>query len=100
VIREIVVHMAGEGPEWGCGRTHGELKALGYELSWQTVRRVMKGHAFESATWVPDTPPPPEAGCPASLQRLPRVLAGYPPPQLATRRRSPSPSRSPISQRH
>ena len=41
MIRKLVLRMAGDNPSWGYGRIHGELKALGYEVSWQTVRRVM-----------------------------------------------------------
>ena len=40
-IRKLVLRMVGENPSWGYGRIHGELKALGYQVSWQTVRRVM-----------------------------------------------------------
>ncbi len=41
MIRDLVMKMAGENPDWGYGRIHGELKVLGYQVSWQTVRRVM-----------------------------------------------------------
>ena len=41
MIRELVLRMVGENDGWGYGRIHGELKALGYKVSWQTVRRVM-----------------------------------------------------------
>ncbi len=40
-IRKLVLRMAGQNPSWGYGRIHGELKTLGYQVSWQTVRRVM-----------------------------------------------------------
>ena len=40
-IRKLVLRMAADNPSWGYGRIHGELKALGYDVSWQTVRRVM-----------------------------------------------------------
>lgn len=33
--------MAAENPSWGYGHIHGELKKLQYDVSWQTVRRVM-----------------------------------------------------------
>jgi len=31
---------------WGYGHIHGELKGLGYKVSWQTVRRVMLDHGL------------------------------------------------------
>jgi hypothetical protein len=40
-IRKLVLQMAAENPGWGYGRIYGELKKLGYKVSWQTVRRVM-----------------------------------------------------------
>jgi transposase InsO family protein len=33
--------MTTESPDWGYGRIHGELLALGFDVSWQTVRRIM-----------------------------------------------------------
>ena len=40
-IRKLVLRMAADNPQWGYGHIHGELIGLGYEVSWQTVRRVM-----------------------------------------------------------
>ena len=40
-IRKLVLEMAEANPSWGYGHIHGELKGLGYKVSWQTVRRVM-----------------------------------------------------------
>jgi hypothetical protein len=40
-VRDHVIRMTTENPDWGYGRIHGELKALGFDVSWQTVRRVM-----------------------------------------------------------
>ena len=41
MIRKLVLEMAESNPSWGYGHIHGELKGLGYKVSWQTVRRVM-----------------------------------------------------------
>jgi putative transposase len=38
--------MAAANPSWGYGHIHGELKGLGYDVSWQTVRRVMLDHGL------------------------------------------------------
>jgi len=46
MIRELVLRMADENPSWGYGRIYGELKGLGYDVHWQTVRRVMKDHGL------------------------------------------------------
>jgi transposase InsO family protein len=45
-VRSLVLRMAGENPDWGYGRIHGELKGLGYQVSWQTVRRIMLEHGL------------------------------------------------------
>lgn len=41
MIRELVIRMAKDNPGWGYGRMHGELRKLGFDVHWQTVRRVM-----------------------------------------------------------
>ena len=46
MVRDLVLRMAGDNPDWGYGRIHGQLKALGYEISWQTVRRIMLEHGL------------------------------------------------------
>jgi len=46
MIRDLVLRMADENPDWGYGRIHGELKGLGYDIHWQTVRRVMREHGL------------------------------------------------------
>jgi len=46
LIRDLVLKMADENPDWGYGRIHGELKELGHKVSWQTVRRVMQEHGL------------------------------------------------------
>ena len=45
-IRKLVLEMAAANPSWGYGHIHGELKGLGYDVSWQTVRRVMLDHGL------------------------------------------------------
>jgi len=40
MIRKLVLRMAAENPPWGYGRINGELKKLGDDVHWQTVRRV------------------------------------------------------------
>jgi len=46
MIRDHVLRMAEENPDWGYGRMYGELKKLGYKVHWQTVRRVMLDHGL------------------------------------------------------
>jgi len=46
MIRDLVLRMAEENPSWGYGRIHGELRGLGYDVHWQTVRRVMREHGL------------------------------------------------------
>jgi len=46
MIRKLVLEMAESNPSWGYGHIHGELKGLGYKVSWQTVRRVMLDHGL------------------------------------------------------
>ena len=46
MIRKLVLEMAEANPSWGYGHIHGELKGLGYKVSWQTVRRVMLDHGL------------------------------------------------------
>jgi transposase InsO family protein len=46
MIRKLVIQMAQENPSWGYGRINGELKKLGYDVHWQTVRRVMLDHGL------------------------------------------------------
>jgi len=41
MIRRLVLEMAEANPSWGYGHITGELKGLGFDVHWQTVRRVM-----------------------------------------------------------
>ena len=45
-VRKLVLEMAEANPSWGYGPIHGELKGLGYDVSWQTVRRIMLEHGL------------------------------------------------------
>ena len=46
MIRDLVLRMAEENLDWGYSRIHGELRGLGYDIHWQTVRRVMRDHGL------------------------------------------------------
>ena len=41
MVRKLVLQMAADSPGWGYGRIYGELRKLGYDVHWQTVRRIM-----------------------------------------------------------
>ena len=45
-IRQLVLRMKADNPCWGYGHIHGELKGLGFKVSWQTVRRMMIEHGL------------------------------------------------------
>ena len=45
-IRKLVIQMATDNVSWGYGHITGELKGLGYDVHWQTVRRVMLDHGL------------------------------------------------------
>jgi putative transposase len=45
-IRDHVLRMKAENDDWGYGHIHGELKKLGFKVSWQTVRRIMIEHGL------------------------------------------------------
>jgi len=46
MIRSLVRRMAADNPSWGYGRIYGEIKGLGYDVHWQTVRRIMRDHGL------------------------------------------------------
>ena len=46
IIRDLVLKMAEENPDWGYSRIHGELKELGHKISKSTVRKVMLDHGL------------------------------------------------------
>jgi putative transposase len=45
-VRDLVLKMKAASPDWGYGHIHGELKKLGFKVSWQTVRRIMIEHGL------------------------------------------------------
>ena len=45
-VRKLVLEMAAANPSWGYGRINGELKKLGFQVHWQTVRRIMLDHGL------------------------------------------------------
>jgi len=45
-VRDLVLQMAADNANWGYGHIHGKLKGLGYDVSWQTVRRIMLDHGL------------------------------------------------------
>ena len=45
-IRDHVLRMKAQNQDWGYGHIHGELKKLGFKVSWQTVRRIMIEHGL------------------------------------------------------
>ena len=46
MVRERVAFEKANGGPRGYGRMYGELKKLGYDVRWQTVRRVMLDHGL------------------------------------------------------
>jgi len=46
MIRDLVLRMAADNQSWGYGRIHGDIKGLGYDVHWQTVRRIMREHGL------------------------------------------------------
>ena len=48
-IDELIVRLVKENSNWGYGKIEGELKKLGYEVPWETVRNVLKRHNIEPA---------------------------------------------------
>ena len=46
MVRDLVLRMSSENPQWGYGRMYGELRKLGYDVHWQTVRRIMLDHGL------------------------------------------------------
>lgn len=40
-VRKLVLQMASDNPQWGYGHIYGELRKLGFDVHWQTVRRIL-----------------------------------------------------------
>ena len=41
-IRRLIIRLAGENPDWGYRRTHGELGRLGHKLAASTVWKILR----------------------------------------------------------
>jgi hypothetical protein len=54
-IRDLVLRLARENPEWGYRRVHGELARLGHPISEASVRRILRARAAGPlrAAWTP-----------------------------------------------
>ena len=46
MVLDLVLWFAAENPDWGYTRITGELLSLGFEVSWQTIRRIMTEHGL------------------------------------------------------
>ena len=48
-VKQLVLRMAKENPDWGYDRIQGALANLGHEISDQTVGNILKAHGIETA---------------------------------------------------
>ena len=48
-VKQLVLRMAKENPDWGYDRIQGALANLGHKISDQTVGNILKAHGIESA---------------------------------------------------
>jgi putative transposase len=48
-VRALVLQLAGENPEWGYRRIHGELASLGVKVAASTVREILKNAGIDPA---------------------------------------------------
>ena len=48
-VKQLVLRMAKENPDWGYDRIQGALGNLGHEISDQTVGNILKAHGIEPA---------------------------------------------------
>ncbi|WLQ38600.1 integrase [Streptomyces laculatispora] len=48
-IQAVILRLAGENPNWGYRRIHGELAALGITIVPSTVWKILKAHGIEPA---------------------------------------------------
>ena len=46
-VKQLVLRMAKENPDWGYDRIQGALANLGHEISDQTVGNILKAHGIE-----------------------------------------------------
>jgi putative transposase len=48
-IRDLVLRLAAENPQWGYRRVHGELTRLGHRISEAAVRRILRARRYRPA---------------------------------------------------
>jgi transposase len=48
-VKALVLRLAGESPEWGYRRIHGELAGLGVKVAASTVWQILKGSGTDPA---------------------------------------------------
>jgi Integrase core domain len=54
-IRDLVLQLAADNPQWGYRRVHGELTRLGHRISQATVRRILRSRRYSPAPRGMDT---------------------------------------------
>jgi len=54
-IRDLVLQLAADNPQWGYRRVHGELTRLGHRISQATVRRILRSRRYSPAPRGTDT---------------------------------------------
>ena len=54
-IRDLMLQLAADNPQWGYRRVHGELTRLGHRISQATVRRILRSRRYSPAPRGTDT---------------------------------------------